>query len=295
MDDADSAGAARKDAGVPLWGPRPVGSVSPPTEDRTVEFSPAPEPPPPSLSVAEPVGPLATDDQKSNGAKVFLIGGIVAFVAVTAVVVVSFVRTEDEPSANAPAPTAFPVTSNALIDPTATRATPTATRFPVTPTRISPSSPTLSSASLPPGYRSVTGPNGIVVAIPEGWPVTAGSLSTHVQAEDPASPGSLVRYGASTSEARPLLDAVASNETDNSGIKNGYQRIKLASVPSATGVEIVEWEFLYNANDVQRHALGRYWRRGGLDYIVYGAANVPSWSSMRLVLDTMVRTAGPVA
>lgn len=141
----------------------------------------------------------------------------------------------------------------------------------------------------------MSGPAGISLAIPQAWPVTPGSLATHVQAEDPTTPGSLIRFGGSPSESRPLLDSVASNEQDNSGIQKGYQRLKLARVPSSAGTEIVEWEFTYDANGTIKHAFARFWRLNGTDYIVYAGATAAAWPAMMPVVEVMLRTAGPLS
>ncbi|KOV87214.1 hypothetical protein ADL03_07655 [Nocardia sp. NRRL S-836] len=213
---------------------------------------------------------------------------VVSFVAVAAVVVVSFMRTDKEyPLSQNVRGAPVPVTSNGFVPVTTTTTLP---RLSYPPATTRPSTSVSGSVSTPAGYRTVTGPNGVFVSIPQTWSVAAGSQPTNHQADDPATPGAVVRYGASASEARPLYDAVAANE---SGVKTGYQRIRLATVSS--GAEVVEWEFLYTSEGVQRHAFAHYWRRAGLDYIVYGASNAADWSVMRPVVDVMVSTAGPAA
>ncbi|WP_330277835.1 hypothetical protein OG205_20475 [Lentzea sp. NBC_00516] len=224
--------------------------------------------------------------RKSMEGKAIIAAVVASFVAVTAVVAVSFVRGDEKSSTGQNVGAApVPVTSNRLGPVTTTTTVP---QRKYTTTR--PSTSVSSVASTPTGYRAVTGPNGIFVSIPQTWTVAAGSQTTNHQADDPATPGALVRYGASASEVRPLYHAVAANE---SGVKTGYQRIKLATVSSSA--EVVEWEFLYTAEGVQRHAFARYWRRAGLDYIVYGASNAADWSQMQQVVDLVLRTAGPIA
>ncbi|RDI24490.1 hypothetical protein DFR72_10970 [Lentzea flaviverrucosa] len=286
MEDIENTGVARENAGssrVPLWGPAP-GSGPPeqpgppasafeyqPSADAPTEFTSAPAAP---VNVRKPME-----------GKAVVAAVVVSFVVVAAVVVVSYVRGDGQPSTETNAAgTPFPVTTTEFAPVTAT------TTPPARPTTTRPSTSASSSASTPVGYRGVTGPNGIFVSIPQNWTVASGSQVTNHQADDPATPGAVVRYGASASEARPLYDAVAANE---SGVRTGYQRIKLATVSSSA--EVVEWEFLYAVEGVQRHAFARYWRRAGLDYIVYGASNATDWPQTQQVVRTVVASAGPVA
>ncbi len=282
MDDAENTDVTRENAGlsrVPLWGPAP-GPDTPATP--TYEYPPEqPSADAPTQFTGGSVTPKVA--RRPMEGKAVVVAAVVAFVVVAAVVVVSYVRggsrsTAEPDVAGAP----VPVTSNRYDHLTAT-ATP-----PMRYTTTRPSTSVSSSPFTPVGYRKVTGPNGVFVSIPQTWTVAAGSQPTNHQADDPATPGSVVRYGASTSEARPLYDAVAANE---SGVKTGYQRIKLATVSSSA--EVVEWEFLYTAEGVQRHAFARYWRRAGLDYIVYGASNATDWTQMQQVVYILVSSAGP--
>ncbi|MEU0878608.1 hypothetical protein ABZ345_08430 [Lentzea sp. NPDC005914] len=281
MDQPESAGATSESGApggrVPLW-----GSALTPTAGESWTPAPLPEAPP------------EDSPQRSNGFRIAVVVGAVAFLAVSAVVVVSLVRDKDNstPGGTAGGPVATPAftTTQAV----ATNPATTSYRYPTTSAPVRPTT-TTASLLVPQGFQRVSGPGGITLAIPQGWPITPGSLATHVQADDPATPGSLIRYGGSPSESRPLLDAVASNEQDNSGIQNGYQRLKLASVPSATATDIVEWEFTYLANGITKHAFARYWRLNGTDYIVYAGATAAAWPAMASVVDVMVRTAGPLS
>ncbi|MFD4669980.1 hypothetical protein ACFWNN_09610 [Lentzea sp. NPDC058450] len=276
MEDAANTDVTRENAGqrAPLWGPAPARGTPPPPAAPVYED-------PPAWGAGAYVAPPAV--KKSVEGKAVIAAVVVAFVAVTAVVAVSFMRGEEEsPNGQGVGGAPVPVTSNRFAPVT----TPPQQRY----TTTRPSTSVSSSVSTPTGYRAVSGPNGVFVSIPQTWTVGPGSQPTNHQAEDPATPGAVIRYGASASEARPLYDAVAANE---SGVKNGYQRLKLATVSSSA--EVVEWEFLYTAEGVQRHAFARYWRRAGLDYIVYGASNAADWTQMQQVVYIMVNTAGPAA
>ncbi|WP_439657465.1 hypothetical protein ACSHWB_34435 [Lentzea sp. HUAS TT2] len=290
MEDAENTGVTRENAGLsraPLWGPAPgSGAPAPPGPPAAPTYEYPPVQPSAAATTQFTSGSVAPRAaRKPLEGKAVVAAMIVSFVVVAAVVVVSFVRGQSQSSAEpdvAAAP--VPVTSNGFDYPTTT------TKPTVRSTTTRPSTSVSTSSFTPVGYRKVTGPNGVFVSIPQTWTVAEGSQPTNHQAGDPATPGNVVRYGASASEARPLYDAVAANE---SGVKTGYQRIKLATVSSSA--EVVEWEFLYTAEGVQRHAFARYWRRAGLDYIVYGASNATDWTQMQQVVYAAVSSAGPTA
>ncbi|MFD9736265.1 hypothetical protein [Umezawaea sp. NPDC059074] len=203
-----------------------------------------------------------------------------AFVAVAAVVVVVALKGDSGEKSDAAAQADRP---QALIT-TGETWSKTTSRFTTTSTTV-PSSP---SSTVTSGFHRVTGPNGISAEVPSNWLVKAGTQATNIQVDNPESPGSLIRLGGSPSGPLPLLDSVASNETQNGGISQGYQRLRLERVSGNSNT--VVWEFLYTKDGEQRHAFGRYWRTGGIDYIVYGSANTASWPTMKTVLDIVVRT-----
>jgi hypothetical protein len=139
----------------------------------------------------------------------------------------------------------------------------------------------------------VTGPEGVHVAVPGDWPVKPGAVPSNLEADSPDGT-SLIRFGGSAATAEPLLDTVASNETENPNIVNGYSRLRLEPVAAMT-TEAVDWEFEFvNKEGVLRHSYGRYWRLDGIDYVVYASANADQWYAMAETVDVMVSTAGPV-
>ena len=135
------------------------------------------------------------------------------------------------------------------------------------------------------------GPEGIVVSIPEDWPVKPGATASNLQADDPGSPGDLIRFGGSPSPAVSLLDSIVQNETDNPNIRDGYQRLRLERVDGTA--DTVEWEFLFVKDGQSRHAFGRFWRLDGVDYVVYASAGIDTWPNLRRVMDIVILTATP--
>lgn len=267
--------------GNPAFSPAPGdplrGSLDPeasPTESLLPWSSDSPPPP----------APLAGWDR---GLMIAIVAVVAAFAVVTGVMAVLVLRGGKEPGvavALAPNATTHAATASAS---TPYRPTPSTVPSSLGPPPVS----SLAPGAAPRGYRQVSGPGGIMVSIPEGWPVRQGATASNMQADDPDSPGDLIRFGGSPSPAVSLLDAVARNETDNPNIRDGYQRLRLARVPAAT--ETVEWEFLFIKDGEPRHAFGQFWRLHGVDYVVYVSAGTDTWPGLQPVLDVMVRTAAP--
>jgi hypothetical protein len=189
-------------------------------------------------------------------------------------------ETISEPAPATEAPTSEPTFESPVTTPEFTTASPS------TSATSAEDDPALSS------YRTVSGPEGVHVAIPADWSVKPGAVPSNLQADSPDGT-SLIRFGGSAAEGRPLLDTVASNETDNPNLATGYVRLRLEPVTTLT-VEAVDWEFEFvNKDGVLRHSFGRYWRLNGIDYVVYASTDAAHWDTMAEVVDVMVRTAGP--
>jgi hypothetical protein len=266
----------------PLWGsPAPGAGPVPPQYPPPVV--PPQYPPPPAPDRQRRLAPLYV----AIAAAVCLLGGILA-VAIT-----KYAAKPDPAAAAAPVtttettpePMPEPMTSAPAEAPVAT--TPPVTTYPPVTTTYPPA-----NDAVPPSYRTVTGPAGVQVAIPADWTVKAGAVPSNLQADSPNGE-SLIRFGGSAAEGRPLLDTVASNETGNPNIASGYQRLLLEPVTSMA-TEAVDWEFEFvNKEGVLRHSYGRYWRLDGIDYVVYASSSADQWDTMTEVVDVMVRTAGP--
>ncbi|WP_447007209.1 hypothetical protein ACRAKI_12365 [Saccharothrix isguenensis] len=273
MNDSENKGGPRAEV-APLWGAGTGEAVGP-------QAAPPSPPPPPEPS------------EKGNGLPIVLGVGAVAFLAVVAVVVVVAVR--GQPQAGVGDVSA--VASHALTTtPSAYRAAePSLTTGRTTTTTGRTTAVTTSVPNdVPIGYRRVAGPARIEVVIPADWPVRPGALASNQQADSPTNPGDVLRFGGSDSVPGSLLDSVAGNETDNSGIRQGYQRLRLERLASPDAVvETVEWEFLYGADGNRKHAVGRFWRLNGIDYVVYASASIASWPTVEPIFEVAARTAGP--
>ncbi|GAB2995687.1 hypothetical protein [Amycolatopsis acidiphila] len=214
--------------------------------------------------------------------------GIAVFLAVAAVVVVVAVNGRDSKPV-AQQPVSSPTSTFSTAPTTSTTTTTTGS----TSTAVS-TSTSLGFGDVPDGYRRATGPADVEVSIPDSWPVKSGAIESNDQADDPSGSGSFLRYGGSPSPSMSLLDAVRQNEVTNSGIRNGYQRLRLENATTASGDETVAWEFLFTKDGVQRHALGWFWRSGGYDRVVYASSATSSWTDLRPVVDVLIGSAGPL-
>jgi hypothetical protein len=223
-----------------------------------------------------------------NGSALAVIAGCTAFVAVVAVVVVVGLNHKI-----VEAGTPIAVSRPAATATAATTAPTTTTQQPTTSTVPAPSPTSLSQGVVPSGYLAESGPAGIQVNIPAGWTITS-PFASEDEADDPTGSGSLIRYGGTPSPSMSLLDAVTSDETGNTSVKTGYQQLQLNQVSSPTGDDTVVWEFLFDKNNVQRHALGWFWRANGTDYVVYFSSTVANWPAMQSIAGAVEQTAGPV-
>ncbi len=216
---------------------------------------------------------------------VCLLGGVLA------VAVVRYSNAPSEEEAAGPEVT----TSESAPTTTAPTSESPVTTIPPTTTSPPPSTSVAPAedAPVPSSYRTVSGPEGVHVAIPADWTVKPGAVPSNLQADSPDGT-SLIRFGGSAAESGSLLDTVASNETDNPNIATGYVRLRLEPVATMT-IEAVDWEFEFvNKDGFLRHSYGRYWRLGGIDYVVYASSDAARWDAMLETVDVMVRTAGPV-
>jgi len=249
--------------------------------------------------------PPTAPPKRDKGLVAAIVAACTAFALVTAVTMIPALRGgAGDPSAAAASTIAQAAAASTPSPTTASASPASASPAPASPAATSPTAtspsalapPPLSSlkpGAVPPGFRQVPGPGGILVSIPEDWPVKPGTTASNMQANAPGSPGDLIRFGSSPAPAVSLLDSVTQSETDTPSIRDGYQRLRLEQVRAAT--DTVEWEFLFIKDGQPRHAFGRYWRLDGLDYVVYASAAANTWPVLQPVIDVVVRTATPNA
>jgi hypothetical protein len=237
---------------------------------------------------AEPATPAP---KRNRGMLTAIIAGGTAFVAVTAVVVLMAVRGSGKTGTADPSPVYAPIPTVSEYSWKST--TPTYT----TTTSTSETPTSVSTSSSPPvatqAFRRASGPAGISVEIPADWPVKPGAVSSNVQADSTEVAGDLLRFGGSTSTPNSLQASIVEYEANTPSIRLDYQRLQLG--PAGDGSNAVVWEFLFTTKDgAARHAIGRYWRLGRIDYVVYMSSSVDSWASMAPIYGHMVQTATPV-
>jgi hypothetical protein len=278
--------------GRPLWGPaRGTGDFpTAPITDGPANHHPVVTDEQPALPVpAEPPVSTGPEARRARGPMIAVSAAVTAFLAVTAVVVVVAVNGGGSAKqSSAAGDVAAPYAVTTYPTDFATTGYPPASSTPVSTSAES----TAATESTPSGYRRTTGPAGVEVTIPADWPVKSGSIPSNDQADAPDGTGSFLRYGGTPTPSMPLLDAVAENESTNSGIRVGYQRLRLDQV-SDSGGESVVWEFLFTKSGQQRHALGRFWRANGYDYVVYASSTVSRWDELQPVLAVFTQSPGP--
>ncbi len=286
-----------------LWGPARAPADSPERAESTDFRTDGPPtepiaaiPPAPPGAVEEP--PPAPGGGKSAGrVKVVIGAAVTAFVAVTAVIVVSAVTYRPAPRSDANSQVlgagsgagAYSSYVPTYAPAYASTETPTPTTASTTETS-SAASTSYSPGAVPDGYQQVTGPAGVSVSIPAGWSVQRGAFATTDEADAPDGSGSIIRYSGSPTPVLSLPDAVAALERDTPTIRRDYERLRLDELASG---EVV-WEFRFTTKaGVQRHALGRYWRANEHDYAVYASVDESRWADFQPILDVLVQTAAP--
>ncbi|OLR91361.1 hypothetical protein BJP25_26595 [Actinokineospora bangkokensis] len=146
---------------------------------------------------------------------------------------------------------------------------------------------------VPAGYQRVSGPNGLVTAIPQGWVVTRSSGPAAMQATDPTDPARYVRYGGAPAPAAGLLESHLDYERTFAAAHPGFVRLSLGTT-TYHGTQAVDWEFEHDlAGGGRRHAHSMYWRSGGVEFFIYAAAPAARWAETEPVYDTLVDQTTP--
>jgi hypothetical protein len=229
-----------------------------------------------------------------------LAAGVATVAAATAVALVVTLTGSPRPN---PAPVAGPAAASASsagapasgtgAAPSGTGATPSSTAAPsAPPTTVAPTP--AGGAGVPPGYRLASGPNGLTVAIPAGWPVRPGPDLLQ-QADDPQQPGRFVRFGGSPAATGTELANVLAVERTlraSPGVR-GYTRLVLRPVLYGNAVAAVEWGYQLTQGNQRRTAAARYWRFGGADYVILASAPAATWPATRQTFEIMLRSARP--
>jgi hypothetical protein len=160
-------------------------------------------------------------------------------------------------------------------------------------TSSAPGTPSPTAATIPAGYVKAGAPNGLTVAVPQGWRVDElrrNGLQEN-QAIDPAGAQGFVQFGGYTTlRSTSQLARVRGYEASR-GVRAG--RIRLETVPYGRADDAVRWEFTYTRNGQQRHAAGLYWRYRGTEYVVYAESPAAGWNDARQHLQVMIDTAAP--
>lgn len=241
---------------------------------------------------AEIPAPPTVDGRRSRMPVVVVTG--VAVIATIAAAVVAVVVVDHRTSSAAPSyvvqGSATPAT---IVAPYGVGGDVASTDTPE-PTTVAPTTVTPTPGAVPAGYTQVTGPAGVEVDIPAGWPVSSGIMASVDEADDPDDPTTYLRYGGSPSPSMSLLAAIGQLAASDARLGNDYQQLRLDQVTSPTGDETVVWEFLFTKNGVPRHAVDWFWRANGNDYGVYASTSAAHWPDLQPVVQVLEQTAGPV-
>ena len=146
--------------------------------------------------------------------------------------------------------------------------------------------PATTPAGPPAGFQQVSGPSGLVTAVPSGWPVSP--IRNGFQADDPqhgGAGGRFVRYQGVAGEA-DLFTWLTAYEKQSWSTQPGYQRVQMSQQKFQDSPAVL-WEFTYTLNGQPRHVKILYWNANGTQYDVYASAPAADWAQTSQLFDTM--------
>ncbi|WP_424189004.1 hypothetical protein ACOBQX_11640 [Actinokineospora sp. G85] len=150
------------------------------------------------------------------------------------------------------------------------------------------SGPSRVSLPAPAGFQRVTGPAGLVTAIPAGWLISRATGPGALQATDPTDPLRYLRFGGSPAPADDLLRSHEEYEARFSPPRRDYQRLSLGTA-AYRGTTAVDWEFEHETAEGPRtHVRSMYWRAGGVEYFIYAASPATRWAETAPIYSTMI-------
>ncbi|MFD8493647.1 hypothetical protein [Amycolatopsis sp. NPDC059657] len=161
------------------------------------------------------------------------------------------------------------------------------------PSRAPLSTTTTTTSSTTSDLKPVSGPAGLTVSLPPSWSVHAGAVASNREATDPGEASRLIRFGGNPGGSGSLFDITARNETRNTAISTGYQRVRLDKIAFGGASEAVDWEFTFTKGGKPTHARGVYWRIGNTDYVVYISSSEASWAESAEIFDSVLASAQP--
>ncbi|WP_158889278.1 hypothetical protein [Amycolatopsis anabasis] len=159
---------------------------------------------------------------------------------------------------------------------------PTRSRYPTRST---------SAPAVPDGFRRASGPGNLTTVVPIGWDLENTGGPNTVQATDPADSRRVFKFGGGPVDGKSILDSHVEYERQVAQ-RSGYALQELREA-TLRGHEAVVWEFEWDAPEGRRHVRSVYWRTGGIEYFVYAAAPVESWSATQPLHSTMIENARP--
>ncbi|HEY0500408.1 MAG TPA: hypothetical protein VGD48_31990 [Kutzneria sp.] len=147
--------------------------------------------------------------------------------------------------------------------------------------------PTSSLAGPAAGFQQVSGPSGLVTAVPNGWQISP--IRNGFQADDPqhgGAGGRFVRYQGVAGEA-DLYTWLTAYEKQSWSTQPGYQRVQMNQRKFQDSPAVL-WEFTYSLDGQPRHVKILYWNAKGIQYDVYASAPVADWAQTSPLFDSMV-------
>ncbi|MCP2249416.1 hypothetical protein [Lentzea aerocolonigenes] len=142
-------------------------------------------------------------------------------------------------------------------------------------------------------YDLVNGAYELVTAIPKGWSVRQGDVSTVSVARSDTMPGYEVRLGGAPPDepAKTLLERISTAHEAKLG-KNSYAMETLRDT-RFHGYPAVEWSYTTTSNGTSQFCTGAWWEAGGIEYVLFVVSPLSGRATAEKLLNLMTTHAKP--
>lgn len=161
------------------------------------------------------------------------------------------------------------------------------------PTVTSRSTRTTTTTTEVVDYQLISGPSGLVTAIPDGWTVNQGDVATVQIARSGAWPGFELRFGGAPPE-KPQLSLLQRISTAHEA-KLGKNSYSMESLRDTTlhGYPGVKWSYTTAPNGVPQFCTGAWWEANGIEYVLFVVSPPSGRAQAEKMLNLMTTHAKP--
>ncbi|GGU29002.1 hypothetical protein [Lentzea flava] len=167
------------------------------------------------------------------------------------------------------------------------------TAWPTVTTRTTRTTRTTTTTTEAVDYRLVSGPSGLVTAIPNSWTVSQGDVATVQIARSSAWPGFELRFGGAPPEnpQLSLFQRISAAHEAKTG-KNSYSMESLRDT-TLRGYPSVKWSYTTAPNGVAQFCTGAWWEANGVEYVLFVVSPPSGRAQAEKMLSLMTTHAKP--